>query len=42
MVLKSLKLPCFNKDLEHDPRFNSIEARGKHAKELVAIPDERK
>ena len=28
-------------NLEHDPRFNSIEARGKHSKELVAILDER-
>ena len=28
-------------ELEHDPRFNSLEARGKHAKELVAILDER-
>jgi len=29
------------RELEHDPRFISIEARGKHAKELVAILDER-
>jgi CoA:oxalate CoA-transferase len=29
------------RDLEHDPRFNGIEARGKYAKELVAILDER-
>jgi CoA:oxalate CoA-transferase len=28
-------------ELENDPRFNSPEARGKHAKELVAILDER-
>lgn len=28
-------------NLEHDPRFNSIVARGKHSKELVAILDER-
>jgi crotonobetainyl-CoA:carnitine CoA-transferase CaiB-like acyl-CoA transferase len=28
-------------ELENDPRFNSIEARGKNAKELVAIFDER-
>ena len=26
-------------ELEHDPRFNSIEARGKNAKELIAIMD---
>lgn len=29
------------RELERDPSFNSIEARGKHAKELVAILDER-
>jgi len=28
-------------ELQNDPRFNSIEARGKNAKELVAIFDER-
>jgi crotonobetainyl-CoA:carnitine CoA-transferase CaiB-like acyl-CoA transferase len=28
-------------DLQHDPRFNSIEARGKNAKELVAILDQK-
>jgi len=28
-------------DLKSDPRFNSIEARGRNAKELVAILDER-
>ncbi|MBW1998321.1 MAG: CoA transferase [Deltaproteobacteria bacterium] len=28
-------------DLEQDPRFNSIEARGKNAKQLVAILDQR-
>jgi crotonobetainyl-CoA:carnitine CoA-transferase CaiB-like acyl-CoA transferase len=28
-------------ELQDDPRFNSIEARGKNAKELVAIFDER-
>jgi CoA:oxalate CoA-transferase len=27
-------------ELEHDPRFNSIEARGKNAKELVATLDQ--
>ncbi len=27
--------------LEHDPRFNSIEARSRHAKELIAILDEK-
>jgi crotonobetainyl-CoA:carnitine CoA-transferase CaiB-like acyl-CoA transferase len=26
-------------ELEHDPRFNNIEARGKNAKELIAIMD---
>jgi crotonobetainyl-CoA:carnitine CoA-transferase CaiB-like acyl-CoA transferase len=28
-------------DLENDPRFNSVEARGKNCKELVRILDER-
>jgi len=28
-------------ELEHDPRFNSIEARGKNARELIAIFDEK-
>ncbi len=28
-------------ELENDPRFNSIEARGKNAKELIAILDKR-
>lgn len=28
-------------ELQHDPRFNNIEARAKNAKELVAILDER-
>jgi len=28
-------------ELEHDPRFNSIEARGDHAKELIAIMDKK-
>ena len=28
-------------ELEHDPRFNSIEARGEHAKELIAIMDKK-
>jgi crotonobetainyl-CoA:carnitine CoA-transferase CaiB-like acyl-CoA transferase len=28
-------------ELENDPRFNSIEARGKNAKELIAILDEK-
>jgi CoA:oxalate CoA-transferase len=28
-------------ELQHDPRFNSIEARGKNAKELVAILDQK-
>lgn len=28
-------------ELEHDPRFNSIEARGENAKELIAIMDEK-
>jgi len=28
-------------EIEHDPRFNSIEARGKNAEELVAIFDEK-
>ena len=27
--------------LQHDPRFNGIEARGKHARELVALLDQR-
>ena len=28
-------------ELEHAPRFNSIEARGEHAKELIAILDKK-
>jgi crotonobetainyl-CoA:carnitine CoA-transferase CaiB-like acyl-CoA transferase len=28
-------------DVQHNPRFNSIEARGRNAKELVAILDQR-
>jgi CoA:oxalate CoA-transferase len=28
-------------DLQHDPRFNSIEARGRNARELVALLDQR-
>jgi len=28
-------------ELEHDPKFNSIEARGENRKELIAIMDER-
>ena len=28
-------------ELEHDPRFNSIEARGENARELIAIFDEK-
>ncbi len=34
-VCKALGMP----ELENDPRFNSIEARGKNAKELIAIMD---
>ena len=34
-VCRALGMP----ELEHDPRFNSIEARGKNAKELIAIMD---
>jgi crotonobetainyl-CoA:carnitine CoA-transferase CaiB-like acyl-CoA transferase len=29
------------KELQHDPRFNTIEARGQNAKELVAMLDQR-
>jgi crotonobetainyl-CoA:carnitine CoA-transferase CaiB-like acyl-CoA transferase len=36
-ICKALSL----KDLQDDPRFNSIEARGKHARELVALLDQR-
>ena len=28
-------------DLEHDPKFNSIEARGMHSKELISILDQK-
>lgn len=28
-------------ELEHDPRYNSVEGRGKHAEELVGIFDQR-
>jgi crotonobetainyl-CoA:carnitine CoA-transferase CaiB-like acyl-CoA transferase len=34
-VCRALGMP----ELEHDPRFNSIEARGRNAKELIAIMD---
>jgi crotonobetainyl-CoA:carnitine CoA-transferase CaiB-like acyl-CoA transferase len=34
-VCRALGMP----ELENDPRFNSIEARGEHAKELIAIID---
>jgi crotonobetainyl-CoA:carnitine CoA-transferase CaiB-like acyl-CoA transferase len=38
--------PTFSKamelgDLEHDPRFNSMEARGKHKTELIRVLDEK-
>jgi len=38
--------PVFSKameleDLEHDPRFNSMEARGKHKTELIRLLDEK-
>jgi crotonobetainyl-CoA:carnitine CoA-transferase CaiB-like acyl-CoA transferase len=36
-VCRALGMP----ELEHDPRFNSIEARGDHAKELIAIMDKK-
>ncbi len=36
-ICKALELG----ELQNDPRFNSIEARGKHARELVAILDQR-
>jgi len=34
-VCRALGMP----ELEHDPRFNSIEARGENARELIAIMD---
>jgi len=36
-VCRALGMP----ELEKDPRFNSIEARGEHAEELIAIMDKR-
>ncbi len=36
-VCRAIGMP----ELEKDPRFNSIEARGEHARELVAILDEK-
>ena len=36
-VCRALGMP----ELEHDPRFNSIEARGENAKELIAIMDKK-
>jgi crotonobetainyl-CoA:carnitine CoA-transferase CaiB-like acyl-CoA transferase len=36
-ICKAMEL----ENLQHDPRFNSIEARGKHARELVALLDQR-
>ena len=36
-VCRALGMP----ELENDPRFNSIEARGEHAKELIAIMDKK-
>ena len=36
-VCRALDMP----ELENDPRFNSVEARGEHARELIAIMDKK-